>query len=168
MPIISTQRLILEEISVDDAEFILRLFNDPLCIRHIGDKNLSSIADARRYIIDSPQRSYIENGVGLLLMRDKSTMSPLGLCGLLKRDYLKHLDLGYALLDIYRRQGFASEAAQASLVYAKQNGVDIVQALVSPQNQRSIELLLSLGFIMDDGQRPPNFPDNTLLFSYAI
>ena len=166
MPIFSTQRLVMDEMSVDDAAFIWQLFNDPLCLQFIGDKGLNSLEDARKYIIDGPQRSYVELGVGLWLLRDRHSKEPIGVCGLLKRPYLDFFDLGYGISASKRGMGYALEAAQGCLRYADELGITTLQAMVSPQNQASRQLLIKLGFKTDMVMSPHINPNDTLVFRY--
>jgi RimJ/RimL family protein N-acetyltransferase len=68
------------------------------------------------------------------------------MCGLLRRDVLPDVDLGYAYLPQYRGQGLAQEAGRAVLVEAgRRGGLRRVIAVVSPGNQGSIRVLEKLG-----------------------
>lgn len=94
--IFETERLILREFSTSDTAFILVLLNTPSWQKFIGDKNVHSIDDAERYLIDGPLKSYRENGFGLWLVLLKESNTPVGMCGLIKRDYLDAIDIGFA------------------------------------------------------------------------
>lgn len=145
--ILETERLRLRKISEDDAEFILRLLNEPSFIENIGDRQVRSLEDARRYIRDGPVASYEKFGFGLWMVVLKESGVSLGMCGLLKRDSLEHIDLGYAFLPEYWSQGFASEAARATLDYASHKlAAKSVLAITNPDNQGSIRVLEKLGF----------------------
>src|SRR5512137_488968 len=102
MKILETERLTLRELCLDDAGFILALLNDPAFIRFIGDRNVRSLEAARGYL-KGPMDSYGRNGFGLWLVEDKAG-TPLGICGLIKRDALPHVDIGYAFLPQFRSQ----------------------------------------------------------------
>lgn len=143
-----SRRIILRELTADDAAFILELVNDPDWLRFIGDREIGDLAAARRYIIDGPVISYREHGFGLWAMTLRDSGTAIGLCGFLKREELDEADLGYALLPAYRHQGYALESCRTALEYgASALAQSQVLAIVSPDNQRSIRLLEKLGFV---------------------
>lgn len=144
MDIIETERIKLRELSPDDAPFMLKLLNDRDFLRYIGDRKVRSLEDARNYI-KGPIESYVRNGFGLWLVEDKAG-TPLGICGLIKRDTLPGVDIGYAFLPEFRSQGYAIEAARATLDFARDTlKMDRILAIVTPDNERSIHLLSKLG-----------------------
>jgi ribosomal-protein-alanine N-acetyltransferase len=145
--ILETDRLRLRRLSVDDAEFILRLLNEPSFIQNIGDRSVRTIEDARAYILKGPIASYEKFGFGLWIVETKSAGLPIGICGLLKRDVLEDVDIGYALLPEFCSQGYAFESASAVMSYAREKlGAKRVLAVVNADNQRSIRLLGKMGF----------------------
>ena len=145
--IIETARLQLRRLSIDDGEFILRLLNEPSFIQNIGDRGVRTIDDARGYIIQGPITSYEKFGFGLWMVETKSPSAPIGICGLLKRDVLDDVDIGYALLPEFWSQGYALEAASAVVCYAREKlGLKRVVAVTNPGNRSSIRLLEKMGF----------------------
>jgi RimJ/RimL family protein N-acetyltransferase len=150
MFILETDRLRLRRLSVDDAEFTLRLLNEPSFIQNIGDRGVRSIEDARAYILKGPVASYEKFGFGLWLIEEKGTGAPVGICGLLKRDVLEDVDIGYALLPEFWSRGYALESASAVMSYARERlGSNRVLAVVNADNQSSIRLLEKMGFHYD-------------------
>lgn len=146
MKILETDRLILRRLSVDDSEFILELLNDPSWLRFIGDKGVRTLDDARDYILKGPIEMYERFGFGLYLTELKSEGVPVGLCGLLKRDSLEDVDVGFAFLPQFRAKGFGYEAASAVLAYGKNVlGLGRIVAITSPDNDVSARLLEKLG-----------------------
>ena len=145
--ILETERLQLRRLSVDDAEFILRLLNEPSFIQNIGDRGVRTIDDARAYILKGPIASYEEFGFGLWMVETRLENTPIGICGLLKRDVLDDVDIGYALLPEFWSQGYALESASAVTSYASESlGLKRVVAVVNADNQSSIRLLERMGF----------------------
>jgi RimJ/RimL family protein N-acetyltransferase/protein tyrosine phosphatase (PTP) superfamily phosphohydrolase (DUF442 family) len=141
-----TERLRLRRLVASDASFILRLVNEPTWLRFIGDRGIRTLDDARQYIVDGPQRMYETLGLGLLLVERKADAAALGLCGLIKRDALRDVDIGYALLPEYRGHGYAREAAAATLRHARQvRGLERVVAITDPDNAASDRLLRRIG-----------------------
>ena len=142
MKILETERLLLRQLTTDDAEFILELLNDPSFIRNIGDRNVRTIDDACSYILNGPVASYAKNGFGLYLVVLKETNESIGMCGLIKREALEDVDIGYALLPRYWSKGYAFEAARATKEYARKViGLNRIIAIVDPVNTGSIRVL---------------------------
>lgn len=144
--VLETERLILRRFRLTDAEFILRLVNDASFLRYIGDKGVRTIADARAYLLDGPIASYERVGFGLYLTIRKTDGAPIGMCGLLRRDTLPDVDIGFAFLAEHRSQGFALESSRAVVEYSRTAlGLSRLVAVTSPDNHASIRLLERLG-----------------------
>ena len=157
MIIANTNRLTLRRFLVSDAPFILRLLNEPSYHSNIGDRGIRTLEQAEDYCVTVLQRSYLENQFGLYLVEmsqnqnaDPNSAQPIGFCGLVNRDGLDGVDLGYALLPRYWGQGYAKEACLAVMSHARDAiGLDEVLAIVSQRNEASSRLLLRLGFVAD-------------------
>lgn len=146
MTLITTSRLIIEEFIVEDASFILELLNDPAFLQFIGDRNVKTIADAEEYILYKLRPSYEQFGFGFYIVRLKENRVPIGLCGLVKRDHLEDVDVGFAFLPAYRRGGYAFEAASAAIDYGiHQHHLPRIIAVTDPNNTNSIRLVERLG-----------------------
>jgi RimJ/RimL family protein N-acetyltransferase len=144
--ILSTERLVLREMVNEDAPFILELLNDPSFISNIGDRGVRSGDDARAYIRSGPAASYAQNGFGLWLVELRDGEVPIGICGLLRRDVLEDVDIGFAYLPAFRSKGYGFEAARAVLDYARTSlRLPRVVAIVSEENETSAKLLEKLG-----------------------
>ena len=144
--VLETERLILRRLTVDDNAFIFELLNDPAWLRFIGDKGVRTHEDARDYIRKGPMAMYERVGFGLFLTERKADGIPIGLCGLIKRDSLDDVDLGFAFLPEFRKKGYAHESASATLAYGKDAfGLKRIVAIASPDNARSTLLLEKLG-----------------------
>ena len=142
MKILETERLLLREITGGDAEFILELLNEPGWIQNIGDRGVRTIEDARRYIADKLAASYERNGFGVYLVELKETGASAGMCGLVKRDSLEDVDIGFAFLERFWSRGYAFESASAIMDYAQNTlGLKRIVAIVSPDNRGSIKVL---------------------------
>ncbi len=146
MTLLKTERLILRELTLDDAPFILTLLNEPSFLRFIGDKKVRTLEDARQYMLNGPMASYAQNGFGLCLVELNDSQTPIGMCGLLKREDLPHPDIGFAFLPDFWGKGFAFEAAAAVMNDARERlKLNRVLAIVNPDNDASIKLLERLG-----------------------
>jgi [ribosomal protein S5]-alanine N-acetyltransferase len=142
-----TERLELREFTAADAPFVLRLLNEPSFIHNIGDRGVRTADDASRYLRDGPIASYAQHRHGLYLVALKSSSQPIGMSGLLKRDEVHDVDLGYAFLPEFWSNGYAREAAVAVLGIARELRLPRIAAFVSPGNAASIRLLQKLGFV---------------------
>jgi RimJ/RimL family protein N-acetyltransferase len=147
MRVFETQRLFLRPFTVDDAQFVLTLLNEPSFIRYIGDKQVRNLDDARQYLLNGPIASYERHGFGLCLVELRESRTPVGMCGLLKREELPDPDIGFAFLPDFWNQGFGFEAATAVLHDARERlELEGVLAITSLDNEASIKLLERLGF----------------------
>lgn len=166
MPPLETPRLTLRRLTRDDAPFILRLLNEKSWLRYIGDRGVRNESDAKRYIEEGPVRMYSRYGLGLQLAALKESGVPIGLCGLIKRDTLPDVDLGFALLPEYWGKGYAREAAEASLNEGwERHGLRRVVAVTSRDNGPSIRLLEKLGFRLEGVTRLGKDPEPLNLFA---
>ena len=151
MTVLETERLLLRQFTVDDAQFILTLLNEPSFLRYIGDKSVRDLEGASAYLRNGPMASYKQNGFGLYAMELRDSQTLIGMCGLLKREeLLPEPDIGFALLPDFRNKGFAFEAASAVLQDAHQRlNIKRVLAITSLDNDASMKLLERLGFRFD-------------------
>ncbi|MED1115258.1 GNAT family N-acetyltransferase [Bacillus paramycoides] len=141
-----TERLILRWFDVKDAPFILELVNDPAWIQFIGDKGVRNLEDATNYILNGPVDMYNKIGFGLYLVERKEDLTPLGMCGLIKRDSLEDVDIGFAFLEKFRSKGYGYESASAVMEYGKNElGLKRIVAITSIDNADSGKLLEKVG-----------------------
>jgi RimJ/RimL family protein N-acetyltransferase len=143
--IVHTARLRLRVARPEDTAFYHALVNDPAFIEHIGDRGIRTLDDARNALLTGPVAMQEARGHSLYVVELKEDGSPIGMCGLIKRDTLDEIDLGYAYLPGWRGQGYAYEAARAVLDYAPTLGIRRLVAIVSPANAASNGLLRKLG-----------------------
>lgn len=144
--VLETERLTLRRLSEEDAGFILQLLNDPSFVRNIGDKGVRTIADAVEYIRTGPVASYERFGFGVYLVTLKETGSSMGICGLIKRETLEDIDVGFAFLPAFWSKGYAFEAASAVVTYGKEVlGIRRIVAITTTDNTGSIRVLEKLG-----------------------
>lgn len=165
MSLIVTPRLVLRELNADDAAFILELLNEADFVRFIGDKGVKNLGDAKEYIRKGPHDSYVRNGFGLyaVCLRDGS---PLGICGLVKRDGLDAPDLGFAFLARHRSKGYALESSQAVLERGRKVcKLRRILAITTPDNHRSIGVLEKAGFKFEGMIRLSGDADELKLFA---
>lgn len=169
MTVLETARLTLHRFRTDDAAFVVELLNEPSFLRYIGDKGVRSEADARRYLEAGPLASYERFGFGLYRVGLKEGGEPIGMCGLLKRDWLADVDIGFAFLPRFWRRGYAFEASAGVLLHARDAlGLGRVVAITSPDNEASMALLGKLGFRLEGTARASEKEAEVRLFAREL
>jgi [ribosomal protein S5]-alanine N-acetyltransferase len=168
MVVLETKRLIVRRLTVDDAPFILELLNEPAFLRFIGDRGVRSEADAVKYITDVPLASYAKHGFGMFRVELKETGEVLGLCGLLQRDSLDAVDIGFAFLQRYWGKGYAYESASAMMDYARKVvGLTRLVAITAPDNESSRRVLEKIGLRFDRMIDLPEYDEPSRLFTWG-
>ena len=142
--------MLVRWLNASDSAFILELVNEPSWIQYIGDKGVKTLPDALRYIENGPIAMYSRTGFGLYMVELKEGGKAIGICGLIKREGLEDVDLGFAFLPRFWRKGYAFEAATAVLSYGSEVlGLRRIVAILSQDNHRSSQLLEKLGFCFE-------------------
>ena len=163
-----TARLRLTEFTEADAAFALALLNEPDFHRYIGDKGVRTIAEAERYLREGPLASYAKHGHGLWRVALRATDEPVGMCGLIRRDYLDAPDIGFAYLARHCGKGYGYEAGATTLAYGRDTlSLRRVLGITQPDNAPSIALLRKLGLREEGTLVAPGDGKNLLVFSTA-
>jgi RimJ/RimL family protein N-acetyltransferase len=146
MVVLETPRLTLRQLTTGDAPFILELLNDPDFLHYIGDRGVRTLDDACRYILTGPVAMYEAHGFGLWKVELRESAIPVGLCGLLKRETLPDVDIGFAFLPQHRLQGYGLESARAVMEYGRKVfRLTRIVAITSLVNDPSARLLARIG-----------------------
>ena len=166
---LETERLFLRQVTLDDADLMLAIWNDAAFVRNVGDRGIRTLAQARAAVQSGPLQLYEDYGYGPFAMVRKSDGARAGICGLFRRDFLDHPDIGFALLPDYRGQGFAGEASAAVIKHARRDlGLEQVAAIVSPGNAPSIALIEKLGLSFSGMITMPGDDDQTCLYGKVL
>lgn len=167
--LLETVRLQLREITPDDAPFLLELLNTPDWLANIGDRKVNTLDDARKYIIHRLFAAYHKFGFGFWLMERKTDSVPVGIAGLVKRDFLDDVDIGYALLPDFYGQGYAVEAAKAVLNIAKRKlALPRLAAITIESNKPSQLVLEKIGLRFERIITVPGDEEELMLFEVAF
>ena len=141
-----TARLILKPTTTDDAEFIFALLNSPKWLKYIGDRNVKTVAEAVNYIEEKVRPQQIDLGYSNYTVIRKSDGAKIGSCGLYDREGLENIDIGFAFLPAYEKEGYAFESAQMILGAAFNTfHLKKVCAITASENLDSQRLLEKLG-----------------------
>ncbi len=156
--VLETARLVLRSIEKSDAPLVLELLNDPAFIRFVADRGLRTEADAANYIAEKMLPSFEKFGFGFYVAGLKETGMPVGMCGLIKRETLEDVDIGFSIRREFWRRGFGYEAAAGVMKYGcDMLGLPRVVGIVSPENTNSISVLKKLGLRFEKMIRLPGY-----------
>lgn len=170
MIIAETNRLLISEFTLKDAPFFLELVNSPNWIKFIADRKTKTVIEAENRIQEGHLKSYKTSGFGFykLLLKAENN-KPIGTCGLIKRDTLEDVDIGFAMLPDYEGIGIAYEASVAVIKLAKQTfKLKKLVAITNPNNKKSIKLVEKLGFTYENKVKPFEDDEELLLFAKKI
>ncbi|WCO01916.1 GNAT family N-acetyltransferase [Psychroserpens ponticola] len=167
MIIAETNRLILSKITVEDASFLLELMNTPGWLKYNGDRNVKNLEQAITHVKNNQLKCYENHGFGYYKIQLKDEdLKTIGTSGLLKRDNLEHVDIGFSLLPEYHSKGYGFETATEIMNLAKNTfNLKTISAITLPINQPSINLLEKLGLSYQKTIKP--FEDNKELLLFA-
>jgi RimJ/RimL family protein N-acetyltransferase len=166
---VETQRLQMRWLTLDDAELMLAIWNDPAFIRHVGDKGIRTIDEARKALNEGVMQIYAKHGYGPYRVALKSDDTPIGICGLFRRDGLDEPDIGFGLLPDYCRNGYAYEASCAAIEHARSKlEIPRLTAIVSPENVVSISLIEKLGLQFERMTRLPGDDCDICLYAMQL
>lgn len=138
---LSTSRLLIGPLLNSDAAFILEILNTQEWLTFIGDKKVYTLEDALDYI----QKINTNPLTNYYIVRLKEEEIPIGIISFVKRDYLEHSDIGFALLPAHVKKGYAYEASKAVLDHLQQNGHDTLLGITLSTNMASVKMLEKLG-----------------------
>lgn len=163
--VIETERLCLREMQERDAQFIVALLNDPDFLRFVGDRGVRDLADAQPYI-ERIRAAYQRDGFGLWISERKRDGEQVGMCGLIRREGLPDIDIGFATLPAFRKSGYTAEAAGATVEFARSViGLSRLVAITTHDNRASIGLLEKLGLRFEKAMRLPGDPEELRLYA---
>jgi RimJ/RimL family protein N-acetyltransferase len=165
MTSLETPRLSMRLMRSDDAEFYLTLQNTEGWRKNIGDRGIRSVEAARQALLDGPLAMQARHGFSLLAVERKGLPGTIGMCGLVKRDMLPEVDIGYGFLPEYWGQGYAFEAASRVLAHARDDlGLKRLMGISARHNAGSIRILEKLGLQLQEVIRTSDSDPGTLLY----
>ena len=166
---IETERLNMGAITVDDAEIMLAIWNDPAFIANVNDRGIRTIDEAREAVAAGAAKMFDDYGYGPFWLSLKSDGTMIGICGLFKRDNLDHPDIGFAVLPEWVGKGYAGEAAVAVVAHARTElGLPALSAIVSPSNAASIGLIKKLGMSFERMVTMPGDDEPIELYNMSL
>lgn len=165
MNVLTTSRLNIRHIELSDADFIMELYNTPGWIKYVGDRGVTSEENAEEYLNSRIIPLYEKLGYGFYLVERLSDQKRIGICGIVKREGLDDVDIGYGFLPEYHGKGFAIEAAQACLDHGfTDHKIKRIVAITLEGNHSSIALLKKLGMTYEKMIKLPDDDAELMLF----
>lgn len=162
---LETERLIIQEFTINDAPFYYALVNDPDWIKYIGKRNINSILDAEQYLTTKIIVSYKKFGFGFYLVKTIVGNHSIGTVGLIDREGMDNVEVGFAFLPAFRGKGYAYEATKEIMNYASTElKIDPIIAITDLENTKSGKLLERLGLRFDKNIQLPDFKKPSKLF----
>lgn len=163
---LETKRLTLRWLNFDDAKFILEILNEPSYLKNIGDRGVRNLEDAKQYLINKVFENYKKFGFGYFIVELKDSKIPVGMAGLMKRDWLPDVDIGFAFLEKHFGKGYATESAKAVMDYARKDlGLKRLTGITLPDNIESQKVLQKLGLKFEKMVKFPEYDKEDKLFS---
>ena len=153
MPTLSTERLELQPLTLEDLDWYAAFAADAEVMRYIGVAGPLSSAQAEerlaRYV-----RCWVENDLGFFGVRLRADGAPVGWAGLQPLSGSSEIEVGYAFGPMSWGQGFATEVASAVVQWGfEERGLDRIVAVASAENESSRRVMDKLGMRFE-GMRP--------------
>jgi RimJ/RimL family protein N-acetyltransferase len=165
---LTTDRLTLRYFTTDDAPFLLKLLNSEGWIKYIGDRNVHTVADAIVYNKRFTDH-YTAHGFGFYLVELTESQTPIGMCGLCRREGLPDADIGFAFLPEYSGKGYAYESAAACMIHARKDcNIATILGITVPYNEKSIRLLERIGLVFEKKLFMAGDDEELMLFSSNV
>ncbi|TKI68531.1 GNAT family N-acetyltransferase [Lysinibacillus mangiferihumi] len=170
-PILHTERLVLRELTENDAQAILSCFSNPDVLRHYGQKPLTSLEQVKQIIQNFSTNFKEKHGIkwGISVQGQEEIIGTIGF-----QDWSvehKKADISYALFPNSWGQGYAKEAVGKVISYGIQE-MNLVRigAIVFTENEASNKLLKALGFekegVLRNFMHQNNMPYDTNVYSF--
>lgn len=166
---LETERLYLRRVTLDDADLLLAVWNDPAFMEHVGDRGVRTTEEAEEAMKAGALKLYADYGYGPYAMVRRDDGVRMGICGLFKRDNLDYPDIGFGVLPEFCGKGYAGEAAFAVLAHARDDlRIKELTAIVSPGNAPSIGLIEKLGLMFVGMITMPGDDEEICLYSKRL
>ena len=155
-------------LTLNDAELMLAVWNDPAFIKYVGDRGVYTLDQAHDALESGAFQLYENYGYGPFRLTLRENGQVVGVCGLFRREGYDDPDIGWSVLPEFSGKGFAYEAASAVLAYAWQEvGLSRVTAFIDVKNTPSIGLARKLGLRFERMARLVGDDEDVCLYSVS-
>ena len=146
-PILTTNRLTLRPLTMDDAADLFAVFSDPAVVRYWSAEPWTSVTNAQDAIALALEAYREQNEVrfGIELAETGALVGTVNLHHVFPQN--RRCEIGYALASPCWGKGYASEALSAALDYGfHELRLNRVEADIDPRNAASSAVLERMGF----------------------
>jgi RimJ/RimL family protein N-acetyltransferase len=163
--ILETDRLLLREMKLSDAEALFEMDSNPKVHQYLWNKPLTEISEVFSYI-ENVRTQYKNTNIGRFVVILKETNDLIGWAGLkynteMVNNKVGFYDIGYRLNEKFWGKGYASEASYAWLDYGFNTmKIKVMEAAAHVDNIASNKILLKIGLKMTDQYFENNIPWN--------
>jgi RimJ/RimL family protein N-acetyltransferase len=149
--VLTTDRLLLRPWRDADREPWAEMGADPEVMTYFPALLTREESDA---FVDRAMRGVDERGWGWFALEERASGAFAGVAGLapvrFEAPFTPAVEIGWRLARSAWGQGFATEAARASVMFAFDDlGLDEVVAIAAPANERSLAVMRRLGMTRD-------------------
>lgn len=164
-PVITTERLTLRALSMEDAESIFKLRSDAEINKYLDRQPCTSIEDAYNFIGKILEGIHANTFIYWVVTLTESKTFLGTICLFSFSDNNDQCEIGFELSTSYQGQGIMKEAANAVIDYVfKVLEIKKIEAITHKNNQSSIKLLEALHFKIDSS----SIEDNPKCISYSL
>lgn len=165
---LETERLTMRRLTLDDAELMLAVWNDPAFYEHVGNREIYTVEEAHEALNGGALQLYAKYGYGPFRVALRENDLPIGTCGLFRREGFADPDIGWSILPEFVGKGYGYEAASAVLQYAFDDvGLTRVVAFITDTNAPSIGLARKLGLRYERMARLVGDDEDVCLYSVS-
>ncbi len=166
-PTLHTPRLLLREVTPDDAPAIFKIRSDPRVMQYIGKRPQQDISEAQQQIENYLQTYQQNEAVNWAICLHEQPEWLIGTLGFWRMDKVNHrVEIGYTLNADYWRQGIMDEAMTAAIEYCfKVLDFHSIEANTDPLNDASGRILEKHGFVQEAYFRENFYFEGTFLDS---
>ncbi|WP_421976352.1 GNAT family N-acetyltransferase [Roseivirga seohaensis] len=137
----------LRLVSENDAQLLYDLMTAKKWLNYIGDRGIKTLEDAKQYILDTMHPDLQLKGFVNHVVIDSETKEEVGTCSLHNREGVEGLDVGYAILEKYEGNGYATTSAKMMVELAfNTHRAEVVRAITRDSNVGSCRVLEKVGF----------------------
>ena len=165
-PILTTERLTLRQLSIDDTQNIFDLRSDTEINKYLDREPSKTIEDAINFINKVNDNNKKNNSIYWVITLTKTQTFVGTICLFDFSNEKSSCEIGYELMTKFQRQGIMKEAAEKVIDYAFQTlHFQKITAFTHNDNQNSTKLLTKFNFIKEADKENPDFSIFTLTHS---
>ena len=146
---IETERLILNEISMNDVDFLFEIRNNDENNKFIGRKK-SSLEEVKQFVVDRISDFKEKRGLIWMIYNKDAKQNIGSICYWNFNFETNTAEIGYELISDFQGKGFMQEALSKIIDFGfNKLNLQIIEAFTDENNKPSINALLKYNFIQN-------------------